>query len=162
MPETTLPSELRLNRFRGPQCRFSMRPKPCQLPCGQSPQHADTPAPSGFRCRWSLFPYFGFGAMFNQPEQGLSQCSGLRHINSCQPQSSGHCSPVLPKMSYKTRPNFRTSSPRFYAPMEGFYYAVNPHHWLDRSSTCCCSTNHDHGRARQRYQSRGSCSESFL
>jgi hypothetical protein len=71
------------------------------------------------------FPYYGFGATADHPNEGLSQCHGCATEDVVSPHASFISLDVVPSRAYANIARLRTLYPDVYGP-HGFYDAVNP------------------------------------
>jgi len=157
MPETTFgPRSFGLNDLRWAQVQVSTQPKPCTTRVGHvSFEHGGRHgAYGGFGVEGLPLSLLRVWSKFNQPEPGIVAMLGLCDRKYRSPHASVIALSVLPQEPIRNIVNLRTIFPEVYA-SDGGFMMPSIHHWLDRSSTVGARPIHDHGRARQRYQSRG-------
>jgi len=151
MPETTFgPRSFGLNDLRWAQVQVQYATQALHYPVwGMSPSSTAgrQPAPTvGSVSRVCSFPTSDLEQASTNPSQGLSQCWACATEDTVSPHASFLALSVLPQEAYTNIVNLRTIFPEVYASDGGFYDAVNPIHWLDRSSTVGARPIHDHGR----------------
>jgi hypothetical protein len=125
---------------------------------GMSPSSTadDSGGYSGFGVEGLKFPYFGFGANANNPNQTLSQCYACASEDVVTPHASFLALDVVPQQAYANIAALRRLYPGVYG-SGGFFDAVNPttgavgHRYLvlDQSMIMASLDNALNGRAMQ-------------
>jgi hypothetical protein len=169
VPETTWgPHSFGLADVRNAQVQIKYATEQLHYPVwGMSPSSIadDSGGYGGFGVEGLTFPYYGFGADANHPNQGLSQCHGCATEDVVTPHASFIALDVAPQQAYANIQALRTLYPGVYGPA-GFFDAVNPTTGsvghrdlvLDQSMIMAALDNALEDRAMQRHFAKDSVS----
>src|SRR6266702_4631722 len=117
-----------LNDLRTAQVQIKYATEMLHYPVwGLSPSSTadDTGNYGGFGVEGLVFPYYGFGADANHPNDGLSQCHGCATEDVVTPHASFLALDVAPQQAFANIEALRSHYPDLYG-VDGFFDAVNP------------------------------------